>query len=271
MIRTLRPAAFGRALTVVALATLAGCSSAPKSAAPPQPEPPPPVTQQVVSPKDRAQIHTDLGAGYYERGRMDVALDELNEAAKLDPTNAKTYNIFGLVYATMGETAKAEQNFQRALALAPLDSEIRHNWGWYLCSNGRARESITEFEQAIRNPLYRTPEIALINAAKCSASFGDNAAAQAYYRRALAASPGNPSAAYGLAFMAYKDARFTDARTFMRPVMQQANPPPEALYLGMCVERKLGDRQAELSYVSQLRNRYPDSAESKAIATGTCE
>jgi type IV pilus assembly protein PilF len=258
-------------MTLVASVTLAGCSSTPKTTAAPQPEPPPPVTQPEVSTKDRAQIHTDLGAGYYERGRMDVALQELNEAAKLDPNNAKTYNVFGLVYATMGETAKAEQNFQRALALAPRDPEIRHNWGWYLCSNGRARESIAEFEQAIRDPLYRTPEIALINAAKCSASFGDNAAATSYYQRALAASPGNPGAAYGLAFLAYRDGRFTDARTFMRPVMQQTSPPAEALYLGMCVERKLGDRQAELSYVSQLRNRYPDSAEAKAIASGSCE
>ena len=34
---------------------------------------------------------------------------------------------------------------------------------------------------------------------------------------------------------------------------------------------KGGDRVAEMSYVAQLRNRYPDSAETKAIATGNCE
>ena len=56
----------------------------------------------------------------------------------------------------------------------------------------------------------------------------------------------------------------------MKPVMQQTTPPPEALQLGMCIERKLGDRGAEASYVSQLRNRYPDSDEAKAIATGAC-
>jgi type IV pilus assembly protein PilF len=54
-------------------------------------------------------------------------------------------------------------------------------------------------------------------------------------------------------------------------VMLTTNPPPEGLRLGMCVERKLGDRQAELSYVSQLRNRYPDAPETKAIATESCE
>jgi Tfp pilus assembly protein PilF len=43
------------------------------------------------------------------------------------------------------------------------------------------------------------------------------------------------------------------------------------LYLGMCVERKLGDTQAELSYVSQMRNRYPDAAETRAIASEGCQ
>jgi Tfp pilus assembly protein PilF len=57
----------------------------------------------------------------------------------------------------------------------------------------------------------------------------------------------------------------------MRRVMAQANPAPEALFLGMCIERRQGDRSAELSYVAQLRNRHPDSFETKAIATGNCE
>jgi Tfp pilus assembly protein PilF len=56
----------------------------------------------------------------------------------------------------------------------------------------------------------------------------------------------------------------------MRRVVQTNNAPPEALRLGMCVERKLGDRQAEMSYTSQLRNRYPDAPETRAI-TEACE
>ena len=53
--------------------------------------------------------------------------------------------------------------------------------------------------------------------------------------------------------------------------MLQANPAPEALYLGMCLERKLNDKQAEMSFTSQLRNRYPDSAETRALPGGVCE
>jgi type IV pilus assembly protein PilF len=262
-----------RLATVACFALLvAGCQSAPKSAttAPtpdaPQPTPKPP----EVSLQERARLHTELAAGYYERGKMNVALDELAEATKLDPANANIYNTYGLVYTVLGENAKAEQNFQRALQLAPQDSEFRQNWGWYLCMNGRAQASIPEFEQAVRNPIYRTPEIALINAGRCSASFGDTTAAEGFFKRALAASPNNPTALYGLAYLAYKASRYDEARGWLRPVMQSI-PAPEALYLGICVERKLGDSQAEMSFTAQLRNRYPDSIETRAIPSGVCE
>ena len=163
----------------------------------------------------------------------------------------------------LGENAKAEQNFQRALALAPQDSEARQNWGWYLCTHERVKESIPEFERAVANPLYKTPEIPLINAGRCSAMIGDARAAEGFFQRALVVAPGNEPAAYGLAMLAYRAARYDDARRWMKAI-RQTNLPPEALYLGMCVERKLGDRQAETSYTAQLRNRYPDSAEAKA-------
>lgn len=257
-------------LAALVFALVAGCSSAPKTTPPPQPELPP-IKQPEVSPQDRAKLHMELGAGYYERGQMDVALEELDEAAKLDPGNARIYNIYGLVYAWMSENAKAEQNFQRALALAPQDSETRQNWGWYLCTTGRARQSIPEFELAVANPLYKSPEIALVNAGRCSVSFGDTANAESFFMRALAIAPNNASAAYGLAQLAYKGNRLEVARVWMRRVVTQPNPAPEALFLGICIERRQGDRAAELSYVAQLRNRYPDSAETKAIATGNCE
>jgi len=257
---------------LAAATLLAGCATrnAANSTPPPQPAPAP-VKAQEATPQQRAQIRVDLAAGYYERGQMSVALDELAEAARLDPNNARVYNVYGLVYTVMGEKAKAEESFRKAVAMAPNDSDIRHNWGAFLCTTGREREGIPEFDKAISNPLYRTPEIALINAGKCSAQIREYAQADRYFRQALTVSPDNPVAAYNLALLAFRESRLDDARAWMRPVMQQAAPPPEALYLGMCIERKHGDRQAELSYTSQLRNRYPDSAEAKALPGGACE
>ena len=261
------------AAQVALLALFSGCAApaATAPAAPRQPDPPPPVKTQEVSPKDRAALHAELGAGYYERGRMDVAIEELTEAQTLDPTNPKVYNYFGLVYTVLGDNAKAEQNFQRALQIAPLDPDVRHNWGWYLCSNDRPKESIPEFEIALRDPFYKTPEIALTNAGRCSAAFGDYANADAYYRRALGRNPANAPALYGLALVAYRGGRYDEARGYTRRLAQLPQPAPEALFLGMCVERKAGDRAAETLYSTLLRNRYPDSLEAKSISTGLCE
>jgi type IV pilus assembly protein PilF len=259
-----------RIVVMAAALAVAACASKNPPTPSPQPEPTP-VKAQEATLAQRAQIRADLAAGYYERGQMDVALEELAEAAKLDSSNPRIYNIYGLVYTVMGDNSRAEENFRRAISLAPNDSEIRHNWGVFLCATGRARDAIPEFEQAIRNPLYKTPEIALINAGKCSVTLGEAAKAETYFRQAITVSPNNPIASYNLALLAFRQKRFDEARAWMRPVMQQQTPPPEALYLGMCIERRQGDRQSELSYTSQLRNRYPDSAEAKALPSGTCD
>ena len=252
----------------------AGCESTSSSKqaqpAPPQVIPKPPPLQEAP-PSYRAQLHAEIAAGFYERGQMQVALQELDEAIKLDPKNAKIYNVYGLVYAVLGEDANAERNFQQALALAPSDSEIRQNWGWYLCTHGKPRESIPEFEAAIRNPLYKSPDIALTNAGKCSIEIGDKRAGEEYLRRAMTINPNNVSASYNLALLLYRENRIEEARTLMRRVMATPNPAPDALYLGMCIERKAQDRITEASYVQQLKTRYPESVEAKAIPPGTCQ
>jgi type IV pilus assembly protein PilF len=256
----------------VAAALVAGCASNKPAATPqvpPQPQPEP-VKAQEATPLERATIKTELAGGYYERGQFDVAIEVLDEAQKLAPNYPKIYDIYGLVYTMLGENQKAEANFRRALGLAPNDAEIRANWGAFLCATGRMRESIPEFEAALADPLYRKPEIALINAGKCTWALGDPKKADEYFRKAMGVSPGNTTAAFQLALLAYSQSRLDDARYWLRPVMQQGSPRAEALYLGVCVERKLGDRQAELSYTSQLKNRFPDSAEAKQVG-GACE
>lgn len=256
---------------MAATLALAGCATT-KPATPQQPPPPDntPVKEQQATPKQRAEIHRELAAGYYQRGQMDVALQELATARSFDPSNAKIYDVYGLVYAMLGEEAKARENFQHGLALAPNDSEIRENWGAFLCGTGHARESIPEFERVLADPLFKKPEIALINAGKCSAALGDTAKAEDYLRRAMTVSPGNTVAAYNLALLAYRGGRYGEALAWMRPAMREASPPPEVFHLGMCIARKHGDSDAAQSYASQLQNRYPHSPEAANTGPGAC-
>src|SRR4029079_19656394 len=97
MRRSIIPRVPALALAAILALLLAACASKDPAPHPSMPDPLPPAKPPEVSPQRRADLHTDLGAGYYERGQMDIALEELNEAVKIDPNYAKAYNIYGLV------------------------------------------------------------------------------------------------------------------------------------------------------------------------------
>ena len=221
--------------------------------------------------QSRARIHTELSAGYYARGQYDVALEELNVALKEDPGYAPAYGMLGLVYGELREDAQAERNFQRAIELNQQDPEVRNNYGWFLCQRGREPQALVQFELAIKNPFYRTPDMALVNAGRCAAKLGDSKGADAYFQRALAVSPTNPAAQYFLADSAYRAGDLPLARTRMRGIMASVVPSPEVLLLAVCIERKLGNTPDEASYAFQLRQRYPNAKEVKLIESGGCQ
>ena len=218
----------------------------------------------------RAQLHAEIAAGFYERGQMDVALQELDRGGEDRPHDREDLQRLRprLRDARQGRRRRAE--FPQALELAPNDSEIRQNWGWYLCTHGQASESIPEFEQAMRNPLYKTPEIALINAgsAPCRSA---RTARRGVLRACAERFPNNPQAAFSLSQLAYKKGRLDDARALMKPVMQQNNRPPMRWRSACASSASSAIAARRPRYVSQLRNRYPDSAEAKSIVTGGCE
>jgi tetratricopeptide (TPR) repeat protein len=139
-----------RFLLFAALAAiLAACASKPP-ATPAAPEPPPPAKQAEVSPQYRAQLHTDLGAGYYERGQMEIALAELNEALTLDPNNARRTTSWGPSTRPF-VTSKGRAEFPAGAGAGAAGLRCPRQLEAGTFAHGRARESIAEFEQAIKN------------------------------------------------------------------------------------------------------------------------
>lgn len=219
----------------------------------------------------RAKVHTELGANYFQRGQMAVALEELREAIRLDPKYGMAHSMLGLVHADLGEFAKADAAFQQAVAVAPGEGDIRNNYGSYLCRQNRAREGLDQFEAALRLPLYQTPQIALENAGNCALAASMIRPAEGYYARLVQVQPFYSRGYQGLAAVAMKTARFDEVRKQVR-LAQNAQPlTAELYYFGACAERQLGDRAAEESYVQQLKSRFADSPLNGKLQRGACE
>ena len=217
--------------------------------------------------RERARIHTELGAGYFGQNQMEIALEEFTEAARIDPTYGLAYNGLGLVYANLREDVKADNNFQKSLKLEPRNSESRNNYGTFLCSRNRIDESITQFLEAVKNPLYATPALAYLNAGLCSLRKNDVKNAELYLQKALQADPLLNQAAYQLALIQFNRSNFPQAHLYLQNALVSV-PSAETLWLAIRIERKLGSRDAEASYALQLRSKYPNSEQTKALLAG---
>jgi type IV pilus assembly protein PilF len=251
-----------------ALALLAaGCESTPVKDAVPVSERVG-VTGEPSDPINRAKLHAELAALYYGRGSMAVALEELRTAAAADPSYPLTYSMFGLVYMDLHENALARSNFERALSLAPTDPDINHNFGWFLCQTGKESESIKYFLKAVGNPLYRKPYRSFAAAGVCSMRMNNLKEAEEFFQRALQLEPDDATSLLQLGQIRYRQGRLEDARRLVNRYNKILEPTAESLWLGLRIERKLGQRLAETSYATQLRRHFAASPEYQRLQRG---
>jgi type IV pilus assembly protein PilF len=181
------------------------------------------------------------------------------------------YNIYGQVYMELGEDRLAEENFQRAIELDRGDSVAHNNYGWFLCTRGRYDEGLEQFSLALRNPLYTQPEQAMANAGLCAQKKGDLALAEANLLKSFKLQPDNPNTVLKLAGLYYRQGRLLEAQRLLGRHAELAPPTAESLWLGVRLERKLGDRAQEAAYGLQLRKRFADSNETRLLLMGQYE
>ncbi len=223
--------------------------------------------------KTRAKVHTELASMYFQDGNMAVALEELRIALVADSSYAPAYSVRGLVHAHLREHNLAEEDFRKALSLTPTDSDVNNNYGWFLCQTGKERQSIVYFLNALKNPLYTTPDRAYANAGSCALKAGDFEGAEAYLSQALRLSrDGAWPVRVQMAQLQYRKGALAEAKALVSEALKAMEPAtPEALWLALRIERKLGNRAVEGGLASQLRGRYPNSREYQEFLKGNFE
>lgn len=227
--------------------------------------------------------HLKLASRYYaqalrtsdpeSRQYIGTALEEAQLALRIYPDNAGAYGLLGLIYMGLKENDQAENAFRRAINLTPDEPELNNNYGLFLCETGKSRQSLEHFVKAVRNPLYETPEIAYTNAGRCALRGGDDAQAERYLEQAmLRAQDGAPLAKIQMAKMYFRRGQYEKSRAYLNDVIKRLDvATPEALLLGIRLERRLGNQIDEKSYEQRLRNRYPNSQEYQDFLNGKLE
>jgi len=219
-------------------------------------------TAAAASPAD---VYVALAGEYYARGQLDVALQRANQALDEDSGSAKAHLINALIYQRLGESAKAQQHFRRAVELDPKDPSIRNALGTYYCAQKNYAAAEEEFKQALANPLYPTPWTARTNAGICAKAAGDRTKAQTYFRQALESNPNFGPALLALAELDLAQGDARSASELLTRYFKASPPTAQSLALGVRVERQLGNKKAAAGYASVLKQRFPNTPEAASL------
>jgi type IV pilus assembly protein PilF len=231
---------------------LAGCTTTGSERSKPQPE-------------RAAEINLELGIDYLRKGNLQQAKDKIDRAVEQNPRYGRAHAVAGMLYDQLGETSKADSHFQRAVSLDPDNPEIKNNYAAYLCGKNRYERGEKLALEAAANPLYNTPEIALLNAGNCARNGGELKRAEESYRRALGIRPRFGEALLQMADLEFRQTEYRSARAFLERHLAVARATPVTLWLGARIERGLGNKAQAQQYEQRLKSEYPTASQTKEL------
>ena len=212
-----------------------------------------------------AELHVDLGIRYLREGNLDFAFSRLSRALDLEPNNAAAHNAMGLLHERLGDAAKADGYYRRAVTLNPTDASAQTNLGSSLCRAAKYEEGEKFLLQAAKQPLHKSPEVIYTNLGLCALLADKPERAETYFRRSLEINPKMSGALIRMSELSYRQDRYLSARAYLQRYLVEAEHSPASLWLGVRIERELGDKNAEASYGMLLRSKFPDAAQTRLL------
>lgn len=217
-----------------------------------------------------AKTRLQLAALHFEEGRAEVALGEIAQALQVYPRYVDAYNLKGWIHMSLQDQKAANDSFVQALALRPGDADALYNLGWLQCQQKQFALADRNFDAALAAPRTSGQSVARIWLAKgvCLRDAGQGDAALQALETAHEIEPGNPAVAYNFAHALHAQGNAERARFYVRRVNNGQWASAQSLWLGIKVERSLGDRVAMRQLADQLHKRFPDSKEWQRFERG---
>jgi len=218
-----------------------------------------------VETEKASNYNAELGIRYLQKGRLKLANEKLMKAIEQNPEAVKSNHYFALLQQKLGNNAKAEKYFSKAIKLDPKNSELNNNYGSFLCKTNKHHAAVKQFLIAVKDPLYETPEFAYTNAGICLRKANKHAQAEKYFRLALKKKASFPAALLEMARL-YKDRKiYPKAQAFMFRYEKVGRSSPKALQLCTEINKKMKDNSKANRCKSTLLRLFPGSKEAEQI------
>jgi protein O-mannosyl-transferase len=164
-----------------------------------------------------AVLHKGFGLLLLRTGRVDDAIKELEQAAKLG-SDSSVYCNLGIAYAAKRQMKTAMECYSKAIRLDPANAEAHYNFGnAYLVQNVPMAASMEYQEAILARPDYAN---AYCNMAAALMKMGRIDEAVSNFRRSVEIEPNNPDWNFNLASALAKKGLLDEAIEQMRKVIR---------------------------------------------------
>jgi type IV pilus assembly protein PilF len=197
-----------------------------------------------------------LAQAYLDAGRVDAAEERARSALATDGDVAIAHATMALVKARQKQDGKAEDEFKRALAIAPDDGNVLNVYASWLCARGDRAGADAAFQKALQDAAVSALQ-PLINAGQCAMSGRDWSKADGYLRRALSIAPQRRSLLLLLAETQLQLGRAMEARAFVQRA-DALGPDAGTLAMAVRAEEAAGDAAASARYRKRLYEQFPN-------------
>jgi len=212
-----------------------------------------------------AAANMQLGINAMQQNNLSEAKAKIDKALNQDPKSADVHFVAGILYARIKEYNKADGYYSRAIDLDSRNSEYANGYAVFLCGRKNYEKGEKLALKAAENPLYKSPQVALLNAGICELDAGNFSRAEEHFRRALKMQPEFSPALLYMAELELKSGNLLSARAFLERYQQYGPAIPKSLLLGVRIERGMGNANAAQNYARRLNTEFPTSEETKAL------
>lgn len=212
--------------------------------------------------RDRVAIASE----YLQSGENERALLHLRKAISLDPKSAEAHNLMAILLEKEGDPKGAEKHYRRAISLRADYSQANNNYGVFLFKRGEYKNAAEHFERAAGDLGYALRASSFEGLGRSALKLEDVERAESAFLRALRIDAALPLANLEMADINLQKANLAAARAYYQRFLKVTEKQPQtarSLWLGIRIERRLGDKDALASYELALKRLYPDSPEYK--------
>lgn len=220
--------------------------------------------QPAFDQKKLSDNSAERAVSYIKLNQLETAEDILKQALKKSPRHSTLNYTKALLKLRLGENKQAEKYFRTAIRTDSTNSRAAHDYGFYLCGQGKHAEGIKMFDLAISNPLFQERSLSQLRAGECIFK-QDIDSAERYFLDAYDGNKNLSIALFRLAELYFTRKDTLKARAFYQRYASVQSDTAASLYLAYQIEKIAGSENEATIHRTALLKKFPGSTEAKQV------